>query len=189
MTSFLREEEHGLQRLIYPSHFIAVTNVIGLVVLAAAIAVVFEPARPATTLATGPAESAGSGALPAPPATGHTEGTPPAASTGSPTWFGMRFPTELPAVLYVLVIVVALVLTFTTVQSILGPYRVSPVVALLLIMLVGYRWSGTDHYFPVGAQISPDRAALTPVAVAKAGPPGRRNLVVVVASGGGILAA
>jgi hypothetical protein len=189
MTSFLQEEEHGQRRLIYPSHFIAVTNVIGLVLLAAAIAVVFEPARPATRLATGPVDSESSRALPSPPVTGQTGATAQASPTGSPTWFGMRLPTELPAVLYLLVIVIGLVLAFTTVQSVLGPYRVSPVFALLLIMLLGYRWSGTDHYFPVGAQMPRDRAALTPVEVAKAGPPGRRNLVVVVASGGGILAA
>src|SRR5262245_22582080 len=33
MTSFLRDEEQGRVRLIYPSHFIAVTNVIGLTLL------------------------------------------------------------------------------------------------------------------------------------------------------------
>ncbi|HVG77952.1 MAG TPA: patatin-like phospholipase family protein [Patescibacteria group bacterium] len=189
MTAFLQEAEDGRRRLIYPSHFIAVTNVIGLVVLATVVAVVFEPARPATTLATGPADSESSRSLPSPPVTGQTEATSPAPPTGSLTWFGVSFPSELPAVLYLLVIVIGLVLAFTTVQSILGPYRVSPVLALLVIMLLGYRWSGTDHYFPVGAQTPRDRAALTPVAVAKAGPPGRRNLVVVVASGGGILAA
>ena len=188
MTSFLREEEHGERRLLYPSHFIAVTNVIGLVVLATAIAVVFEPARPTTTLATGPAESEGGRSLSSPPATGQTEGAPASAVRRS-TWFGVSFPSELPAVLYLLVIVVGLVLAFTTVQSVLGPYRVSPVLALLLVMLLGYRWSGADHYFPVGAQTPPGRNPLTPVNVAKAGPPGRRNLVVVVASGGGILAA
>ena len=167
----LQEAEGGRRRLIYPSHFIAVTNVIGLVVVAAVVAVVFEPARPATTLATGPADSESSRSLPSPPVTGQTEATSPAPPTGSLTWFGVSFPSELPAVLYLLVIVIGLVLAFTTVQSILGPYRVSPVLALLVIMLLGYRWSGTDHYFPVGAQTPRGRATLTPVEVAKAGAP------------------
>ena len=189
MTSFLQGDEHGERRLIYSSHFIAVTNVIGLVLLVATIGVAFEPARHTTKLATGPADGDESRSLAAPPVTGHTGATAPASPTGPRSWFGVSFPTELPAVLYLLVIVIGLVLAFTTVQSILGPYRVSPVLALLVIMFLGYRWSGTDHYFPVGAEMPRDRVPLTPVDVAKAGSSGRRNLVVVVASGGGILAA
>jgi len=162
---------------------------IGLTLLIATIAVVFEPAKPATMLATEQADTETVRSPSSPPATGYTEAMPPASPALPTIWFGMGFPSELPAVLYLLVIMIGLVLAFTTVQSVLGPYRVSPVLALLVIMLLGYRWSGTDHYFPVGAQRPRDTDPLTPVKVARAGSPGRRNLVVVVASGGGILAA
>ena len=185
MTSFLRTEQVGGPRLIHPSHFIAFTNVVALAVVTTVIAVAFEPAKPMAVVTT----DAVSHPLAAAPLAGQTRAAPAPQPSGPAVWFGPGFPSELPAVLYLLIIVMGLVLAFTTVQSVWGPYRISPVLAVLLIVIFGYRCTGTDHYFPIGEPTPSDRSALTPVGVAKTGSPERQNLVVVVASGGGILAA
>ncbi|MFN0066753.1 MAG: hypothetical protein ACKVYV_03865, partial [Limisphaerales bacterium] len=70
--------------------------------------------------------------------------------------------------------------------------NLSPLLLFLIAALLGYRWLERDHYFDgrlLGAASEiPDRCGITP-AQAAGSPGAETNLIVVAASGGGILAA
>jgi hypothetical protein len=89
--------------------------------------------------------------------------------------------------MYLYIMAIFLVLVLTSLQFHLGRLRVSPLATLLIIAIIGYGWSAVDHYFVASRRPPPRPAdALTPVVTAR---DTGKNLVVIVASGGGILAA
>ena len=152
--------------VVHAPHFIAITNATGLIVLIAVVAFMFSPASPDRKNAI--------------PEASPVPGAPAPA-------LGRVIPAELPAVMYLYIIGITLVLTLTSLQFHLGRLRVSPIATLLVIVILGYGWSAVDHYFVVVPRPPPrPEDALTPITIARGT---GKNLVVVVASGGGILAA
>lgn len=100
---------------------------------------------------------------------------------------GNEWGLEPPAVGYLYILVTLLIWIFAALDFHLGRLRVSPLLVLLLIVVIGYRSHETDHYYRVFPKtVGTDR--LTPVKVAK-GSQRANNLVVVASAGGGILAA
>lgn len=94
---------------------------------------------------------------------------------------------EPPAVGYIYILITLIIWTFAALHFHLARFRISPLLALLLIMVLGYSFTKEDHYYLVSSK-TPGEDQLTPVDVAK-GSKGGRNLVVIASSGGGILAA
>jgi len=181
LNYMLGPDPTGRGRVVHPPHFIAITNATGLVVLIALTALVFSPVSPKR--ADAPGGEAGT------PAVGTPAGVATTAAAGgtAPSWLGRVLPSELPAVMYLYIMAITLVLTLTMLQFHLGRLRVSPVATLVLIVILGYGWSALDHYFRIVRRPPPrPENALTPVAIARGS---GKNIVVVVASGGGILAA
>ena len=152
---------------MYPSHFIAITSTARLMLLIAAVALLFSPADPVRESAVAEALRAGAACRRG----RHIGGFPPRCRRS--------------CTLYIMAIFLVLILT--TLQFHLGRLRVSPLAALVIIALIGYGWSAVDHYF-VALRRPPPRPedTLTPVVTAR---DTGKNLVVIVASGGGILAA
>jgi hypothetical protein len=65
-------------------------------------------------------------------------------------------------------------------------FHVSPLLVVVGVIVLGYGWTDTDHWYKVHPAPPRTAAALTPVDVAAGGRP--RNLVVVASAGGGISA-
>jgi hypothetical protein len=94
---------------------------------------------------------------------------------------------ELPALVYLYILLILLIWTFGALHFQLARWRISPALVLLLIMVVGYSIDNEDHYYQVFTEARQnEKERLTPVAVAKTA---ADNLVVVTATGGGIQAA
>lgn len=91
---------------------------------------------------------------------------------------------ELPALVYLYILFILLIWTFGALHFQLAQWRVSPALVLLGIMVVGYSFDNTDHYYQVFPPA--EEKPLDAIAVAKTT---ADNLVVVTATGGGIQAA
>jgi hypothetical protein len=101
--------------------------------------------------------------------------------------FGGPLAPFLPtAAAYLYVLIVLLTWTVLGADCHLSRLRLSPVVALLIVMVASYRLDRTDHYFRVlaGGEV-PGADPLTALAARQ----NERALVIVTSSGGGILAA
>ncbi len=96
---------------------------------------------------------------------------------------------EAPASAFLFVLIVLLIWLFAIFHFHLARLRISPLVAALLVIVVGYTIWGVDHYYYVLKADSPMKGdPPTPVEVVAAGK-AKENLVVVATSGGGIYAA
>lgn len=90
------------------------------------------------------------------------------------------------AATYLYLLIVLLTWSLSGLDCHLSRLRISPVVALLAVMVAVYGLIRTDHFFRVEA--APLELGIDPV-TAMAARPEKRSLVVVASSGGGILAA
>jgi hypothetical protein len=185
MTYVLDAPVDGQPRLLYAPQFNGVTATAGLAVVVAAVALFFSPVD-LLSRHMKQGESAITGEV-RPEQSVTVDAPAPTVATGVSAPADRSFPRQLVAVVYLYVMLMALVLLLTALQLHLGSLRISPLAVVLLVMLVGYSWRSVDHLYRIRPGAAP-ADVLDPVAVVKAGPRGP-NLVVVVASGGGILAA
>jgi hypothetical protein len=105
-------------------------------------------------------------------------------------WFfrpWIRTAPTLPAAALVFTLGVALIWIFGALSFHLRRYHLSPMIVIVLGATIGYVLTGYDHHFHVTSRPASEVAPPSPADVART--VGSGNLVVVTATGGGILAA